>query len=418
MGTLSLVKGRVLVVDDDDIFCELVEDMLRPIGYHVSCVHSILEMEGAIRDETFDVILLDLVLPREDGMSYLRRTKTDSVGVPIVVMTGNPQLSLAVDCFKEGAADCIFKPFTQGQLLEAFERSLKKDTKPPLLEKTIVMAPQDTPMIAGYPVKRIIGQGNMGIVYLVTGKDSAGRTCEYALKVLKPPMIGDPVALSQVEQRFLSEARATHGISHPNVIGTFDYGVCDNHVPYILMEYCPGNSLDKLIARGTLSLREKCHVLKQIAAGLCAIHDMGMCHRDIKPSNIIVTAELTAKIADFGLVRLGDSSLTMTSDVFGTPAYLSPEAFFSAKVDFRADQFSFGCLAYELVVGKPAFTGRSVCVVAREICENDPKWPRDVDESIPSALDAIIRRALQKNPAKRFDKTSQIQALLENCLDV
>ncbi len=410
-----LTRAKVLIVDDDEAFCSLVAEILEPKGYEVVKVHSTSEAEDVLDRDMVDVVLLDIVMPGESGMKFLERFDTDGCQVPMVMVTGYPQMDTAVDSFKHGAVDYLSKPITPEQLIQTVQKAI--DDRPLVMgERTVIMS-EGTKSIAGYRILRTLGEGNMGVVYLVEGEDAKGVKNEYAMKVLKPLPADDGDRLENHKKRFLVEARAAFAIQHPNIVQIHDYGTCDNNMPYILMEYCEGKTLDILMQEREFEISEKCIILKQIAFALDSIHDNDICHRDIKPANVIVNGDLEAKLTDFGIARLRDSNLTMTSEVFGTPAYLAPEAFESAKVDYRADIFSLGSLAYELFTGQRAFEGPTIASIARQIRLSDPVWPRKVMKDFPKRLDAMVRKMLRKNPEERYHSAFEIYMELNAFLD-
>ena len=148
-------------------------------------------------------------------------------------------------------------------------------------------------------------------------------------------------------KRFMNEAKAVSAVMHPNIVSIVEYGVCESEkIPFIAMEYARGKSLKEyIIDEDEFTTVQKALILRQIADALSAIHERKICHRDIKPANIMVDQALTVKLTDFGIAHLPDSDLTMTANIIGTPTYMSPEAFISAKVDERSDIFSLGIVA-------------------------------------------------------------------------
>ncbi|OVE77112.1 hypothetical protein BVX99_03520 [bacterium F16] len=409
------LSTTILVIDDEESFCILVKEILKSKGYDVIFAHSVADAELIIEDGKVDLIIQDIVMPGESGMKFLERFKTNKNKIPMIMVTGDPQMSNAVESFKFGAIDYLSKPITPEQLLSTTRKALEimaaKRT-----DRTVVLS-DSARYISGYRVKRILGEGSMGMVYLVEGKANNGKTQAYAMKVLKPLTADEPGKLEHLKKRFMVEARAAFSIQHPNIVQVHDYGTCENLMPYILMEYCEGKSLDTLIAENVLTLKEKCHILRQLASALAAIHESEICHRDIKPGNVIIQDDMTARLTDFGIARLRDSNLTMTSEVFGTPAYLSPEAFESAKVNYRADIFSFGAMAYEMFTGGRPFIGPSIAIIARKITKDEPIWPRKKDPNFPKPLEDMLRKALRKDPVNRFDSAFEMYLILNDFLE-
>ncbi|RMD77670.1 MAG: serine/threonine protein kinase [Lentisphaerae bacterium] len=195
----------------------------------------------------------------------------------------------------------------------------------------------------------------------------------------------------------------------------YDYGVTGDKRPYLLMEYLEGLPMDEFVKERWLGLGEKCHILTQIARALQVIHQNGIIHRDIKPANIHIDEHLHTTLMDFGIARLHQSPTSSSSSnyLWGTPAYLAPE---TLEKDVQptpvSDLFSFGVIAYELLIGKRPFAGESIAEVTRNIQTIDPPWPCELHSGFPVELDRIIRCLLQKDPARRaVDLEEVIQTL-------
>ncbi|MCJ8329925.1 MAG: protein kinase [Lentisphaeria bacterium] len=407
-------KSRILLIDDDATFSQLIVELLKDeFDVHRACC--VQEAEEFLKSSHVDLILTDLIMPDATGLDFLRDFDTE---IPIIVMSGQADVDTALDCLKNGAVDLLEKPIGRDPLLASIRRSLI--TPHTVCENTMLETITDgfvrSNSIAGFKIIRILGEGNMGIVYQVTGSNVGGKQKEYALKVMKPMIFngGDHKVL--MFERFEAEARAAFSIHNPNIVHIYDYGITEANRPYILMEYVQGQTLDKLIDMNELRIRDKCHILRQVAFGLASIHDNDICHRDIKPSNVIVSPGLEAKLTDFGIARLKDSTLTHTNEIFGTPSFLSPEAFITAKVDFRSDIFSLGCLAYELFTSVRPFDGPSIVAVAREIQESNPDLISMYDSDFPRELDKMVMKMLSKKPEDRHKSAFEIFEILTNYL--
>jgi serine/threonine protein kinase len=403
-------KPKVLIIDDEKSFCDLVRELLALEGYEVLIAHSAEEAEPIIDKTELSAILLDIVMPGESGVAFLERLKKADGLPPIIMVTGHPNMNTAVRSIKSGAVDYLSKPVTPEKLIDTVKKAVGLSTM--RRSERTVMLNDGAKFIAGYRVKRVLGVGTMGVVYLVEKPGQREGPDEYALKVLKRLAAQSEKELEYIKERFILEARATHGISHPNVIRVYDFGTTEKDLPYILLEFCPGKTMEELIIDDLLTLPEKCRILMQIALALEAIHNKGVCHRDIKPSNVIVRENLMAKLTDFGIARLHDSNLTMTSEVFGSPAFLSPEGFESAKVDHRADIFSFGSMAYQLFTGRLPFEGEDIAVISHKVRKEPPVWPRHMDDSFPAPLEMILRKMMAKDPSKRYQKAHDVYMAL------
>ena len=206
--------------------------------------------------------------------------------------------------------------------------------------------------------------------------------------------------------RFRNEARAAGRLSHPGIVAVFDYGESEN-VSYIAMEYVQGNSLREYFNRGTrFSEADIVSIMAQLLEALQHAHDAGVWHRDIKPANLIIMGNGRLKIADFGIARIEASQLTQTGVVMGSPGYMAPEQYSGGPIDWRADLFACGVVMHQLLTGERLYTG-SAEQVAYKICHQEPPPPSAVDPGKGwERYDAIVVRALAKDPAQRFASAS------------
>ncbi|WP_040338899.1 Stk1 family PASTA domain-containing Ser/Thr kinase [Candidatus Blastococcus massiliensis] len=268
-----------------------------------------------------------------------------------------------------------------------------------------------TPQVLGerYEIGGVLGRGGMAEVH--HGRDlRLGR--EVAVKVLRSDLARDP----SFQVRFRREAQAAASLNHPAIVAVYDTGE-DRTVlgatPYIVMEYVEGETLrDVLRSEGRLPPERAMSLAADICGALDFSHRNGIVHRDVKPGNVMITPQGTVKVMDFGIARaVSDSAATMTSTaaVIGTAQYLSPEQARGESVDARSDVYSLGCLLYELVTGAPPFTGDSPVAVAYQHVREDPRLPSSIDPGIPAELDAILLKAMSKNPANRYQSAADMR---------
>jgi eukaryotic-like serine/threonine-protein kinase len=259
-----------------------------------------------------------------------------------------------------------------------------------------------------YRVVKRLGVGAMGDVYCV--ENLAAQRFE-AMKVLKK--IDDPNIREVAQARFKREVRAGHRLSHPNIVPTFDCGELPDGRLYLTMEFVDGPSLAQVLhQRGTLPVPLVLGILTEIADAVNHAHRAGVIHRDIKPHNILLPFTQhgpMVKVLDLGLAKIlfGDfkESLVLSKEgvAFGTPQYMSPEQCRGARPDPRSDIYALGCVAYELLTGKPPFTGNIAMIFMGQL-KNDPVPMKIMlpEAKIPRQLDQIVLQCLQKSPETRF----------------
>ncbi|GAA2587751.1 Stk1 family PASTA domain-containing Ser/Thr kinase [Streptomyces roseoviolaceus] len=268
-----------------------------------------------------------------------------------------------------------------------------------------------------YELGQVLGRGGMAEVYLAHDT-RLGRTV--AVKTLRADLARDP----SFQARFRREAQSAASLNHPAIVAVYDTGedYIDNvSIPYIVMEYVDGSTLRELLHSGRKLLPER--TLEMTIGILQALeysHRAGIVHRDIKPANVMLTRNGQVKVMDFGIARaMGDSGMTMTqtSAVIGTAQYLSPEQAKGEQVDARSDLYSTGCLLYELLTVRPPFVGDSPVAVAYQHVREEPQSPSVFDPEITPEMDAIVLKALVKDPDYRYQSADEMRADIEACLD-
>ena len=260
-------------------------------------------------------------------------------------------------------------------------------------------------LVDRYELGPVLGQGGMAKVH--QGLDrQLGR--QVAIKVLAPPFDRD----REFVERFQREARAAAGLSHPNIVAVFDSG-SDDGTHYIVTELVEGETLaDRLRRDGPIPQAEAVAVAVDIARALAAAHERGLIHRDIKPGNVMLLPDARVKVVDFGIARAaGSDTLTNTGVVLGSTAYLSPEQASGQPVDERADLYALGCVLYEMLTGRVPFSADTpIATMYRHVNEDPP--PPSTFAQIPSELEDIVMRALEKDPKRRFASAFELEAAL------
>ncbi|MFE0421799.1 Stk1 family PASTA domain-containing Ser/Thr kinase [Streptomyces sp. NPDC058953] len=268
-----------------------------------------------------------------------------------------------------------------------------------------------------YELGSVLGRGGMAEVYLAHDT-RLGRTV--AVKTLRADLARDP----SFQARFRREAQSAASLNHPAIVAVYDTGedyVDGVSIPYIVMEYVDGSTLRELLHSGRRLLPERTlEMTTGILQALEYSHRNGIVHRDIKPANVMLNRNGQVKVMDFGIARaMGDAGMTMTQTaaVIGTAQYLSPEQAKGEQVDARSDLYSTGCLLYELLAVRPPFIGDSPVAVAYQHVREEPQPPSVFDPEITPEMDAIVLRALVKDPDYRYQSADEMRADIEACLD-
>ncbi len=262
-----------------------------------------------------------------------------------------------------------------------------------------------------YELREELGRGAMGVVYLANDP-VIGRNV--AVKMMRISEAGTGMTREQLVARFQTEARAAGLLTHPNIVVVFDAGEEDGQF-YITMELVEGRSLQSQIdARQLFPLARVLKVMEQVCSALDFAHQHNVVHRDIKPANLVLTADDTVKVTDFGTAKILQLGTAQTSHVMGTPSYMSPEQVKGRPVDGRSDIFSLGVILYELMTGEKPFPGENITTVIYKIINEEPIPPRSLDSTIHPGLSAVISRALAKNPAARFQSCHELMEALRN----
>ncbi len=262
-------------------------------------------------------------------------------------------------------------------------------------------------LLGSYRILRRLGQGGMGVVF--EAEDLALKRF-VAIKLMNP----SAAAIPENRIRFIREAQAAAKVAHDYICPIYQVGESDG-MPYIAMPLLQGETLEQRMNRAFLTLGESLEVLRQTAEGMAAAHAAGLVHRDIKPANIWLEKKtdgaIRVRILDFGLARCEvEESMTLTGMVVGTPAYMAPEQARGEAVDARADLFSLGAVAYQMVSGKRAFSGSGTLEVLTKIINHDPNSLESETPDVPKSLSDLVKQLLQKNIEER---TSSAQVLVE-----
>jgi len=262
-----------------------------------------------------------------------------------------------------------------------------------------------------YEIVAEIGKGAMGVVYKATdpmlNRVVAIKTINMAL---------DQGEMAEYEARFYQEARAAGGLNHPNIVTIYDIGKSGN-VAYMAMEVLDGKELRALMTPGRPQpVAQAVDIATQIAEGLDYAHHHEVVHRDIKPANIMIVRGGLVKITDFGIARMRSAEVQTQSGVLlGSPRYMSPEQVVGKRAEPRSDLFSLGVILYEMLAGKPPFTGEDINSMMFQILNLTPPPPGSLNPQVPEMLDLIVARALAKSPDERYQDAHALAADLKDC---
>jgi formylglycine-generating enzyme required for sulfatase activity/tRNA A-37 threonylcarbamoyl transferase component Bud32 len=268
------------------------------------------------------------------------------------------------------------------------------------------------PDIPGYTVESEIARGGMGLVFKARHL-RLNRTV--AIKMILGGKYHDPAA----RIRFLIEAEAVAQLDHPHVVGVYEFGTHEN-LPYFVLEHVGGGTLAGKLARdGRFAARAAAEMVVKLADGIATAHAKGIVHRDLKPANILLTEVGEPKVADFGLAKVGQSDMTATGSVMGTPSYMSPEqaAGRVREVGTATDVYALGAILFELLSGRPPFLGDTAMATIQYVLTRDPDRPRGIDPAIPRDLETICLKCLEKDSKRRYGTAAELAADLRAFLD-
>jgi len=277
---------------------------------------------------------------------------------------------------------------------------------------TLPTLPEQPPIQIGkYAIQSMAGEGAMGAVYLA--RDSVLNR-NVAIKVMNATIAKDEL----LRQRFLREAQSAGGLQHPNVVTIYDFGEIDGYL-FIAMEFVEGTDLESALeVEPPMPLDDRLAVMIDTLRGLDYAHQHGIVHRDLKPANIRLTLDGRAKLMDFGIAHVASQKLTQTGMIMGTTYYMAPEYISGEPVTAASDLFSMGAVLYEVLTGRRPFTGETMQAIIFSVIQHEPAAPSQVVPTLPAAVDAIVARAIAKDPAGRFASAREMADALQEVRDV
>ncbi|MBA3453681.1 MAG: serine/threonine protein kinase, partial [Deltaproteobacteria bacterium] len=268
--------------------------------------------------------------------------------------------------------------------------------------------------VGRYRIARLLGVGGMGQVYLGVQPMIGSRV---AIKILSAECTRN----AELLDRFFAEARAVNLIRHESIVSVIDMALLPDGRPYIIMEFVEGRTLGEIVRAGPAPIGGVVQATTEILSALGAAHALGIVHRDLKPDNVLITGEGHAKVLDFGIAKLAPglsnamSPRTRTGALLGTPAYMAPEQISGAEnVDARTDLYAAGIVLFEAVTGRTPFHGDTLYDLMRAHLEQAPPSPRSLRPDLPLAIERVILRALEKDPAHRFQSAAEMTHALHD----
>ncbi len=432
--SLSNARGRLLVVDDFDMNREALSRRLRKSGFEVEEADHGSKVLPMVEGSSFDLILLDIMMPGIDGIEVLKslRTRFSKTDLPVIILSAKEDRNIQVEAFKHGANDFVAKPIDfpvtlariesllmhRGSRQENATQASRPAPPVPRSSATVVGSvpmPEELPpgtRVGSYELTRTLGRGGMGVVYEAIHQDLGRRT---ALKLMKKD--ADPAW----EARLRREARAAARIDHPNVVAIYEVGVWQGHF-FIAMQLAEGEALSAILKqKGQLPWQEATRIMAAVCRGLGAAHSGGVLHRDIKPDNVMIGGEGQVKLLDFGIAKLADTppdeEQTQMGTIIGTPHFMSPEQCRYTPLDARSDVYQVGATYYMLLTGKRPYSHHpNLFEVMQAHCHEAPPDPRQAAPDVPEACSVIIARAMAKAPADRYASASDMADALEKLL--
>ena len=429
-GSATLVHGRVLLVDDNDTLRRALRRTLIAEGHQVVEAANGREAIERTESEDFDLIVSDVCMPDMDGVELLRAIHERDADLPVVLITGDPELKTAMKAVEYGALEYLTKPVDIDKLkastLRAFELRKKRLEARYALEAQSSTRARALPLGAGnswtgavlggrYRVGELIGVGGMGSVYEAEREDLA--QMRVAIKILHPT-VG---SRADLVMRFRREAETVAAIDHPNIVRILDFQTPHGEPAFLVMERLHGEPLGATLEKeGRFTPERAAFVGSQILSALSAAHAANVVHRDLKPDNVFLIAMSglrdIVKLLDFGVAKLMNSrsneKLTQTGSVLGTPAYMAPEQARGASVDHRSDLYAVGCMLYEVLTGKPPFAAENYNALLFEIQKAVPTPIEVLSPDVDPALVSIVNRAMAKNPSERFQTADAMEDAL------
>ena len=428
--------GRVLLVDDQPELRRLFQRTLTKAGHQVAVAENGRKAVALVADNTFDVVISDVRMPDMGGVELLQALHAEDPDLPVLLVSGSPDLETAMKAVEYGAFEYLTKPVSFEKLGASTQRAIEQRRQRLQAKEVLEQYRSGTRMRAArgagadretwtgerlngrYVIGRLLGAGGMGAVYEATREDLG--QMRVAVKILHATLASDALLLA----RFRREAETIGQINHPNIVHILDFHA-DAEQPdepaYLVMEYLDGVSLRHAFASHIDFPAERIvFIATQMLAALAAVHRAQVIHRDIKPENVLLTSMSglgdIVKLLDFGVAKqlgqVAGSTLTQTGTVLGTPTYMAPEHARGGVIDRRSDLYAVGTILYEALAGAPPYTGNNYNALLFAIQQGTPTPLATLRSDLDPALIQVISRAMATDPDQRFQTAEDMAEAL------
>ena len=400
---------KVLIIDDD-------EDLRNILAHHLKLEWPDIQIEqfdpldrempdAAFPLGAFDVVILDYMLGRGDGLEWLQQFKARADCPPVLFLTGAGNEVIAVRAMKAGADDYQRKQELTREKLVTSVRELSRNrvdkTTPQMAARAEGHELGARIIIPGIKVLRLIGEGGMSRVYLASRE---GDDVPLVVKILRSEVTGDKTAL----ERFIEEYNLVGRIQSRHVARIHSHGVSGEHA-YLVMEFFDGGDLNKRLGNKALPPEESLQIFRELMFALGDIHEQGILHRDLKPQNLMFRSDGSLAILDFGIAKHIDAiDRTGHGEILGTPRYMSPEQVRGSALDLRTDIYSAGVLLYQMLTGIHLFDGETAVEVALHHLNTQPP---DLPESL-AAYQRLMDKLIEKDRDARFRNADEVIGFL------
>jgi serine/threonine-protein kinase len=417
------------LVDDQAELRKLFERALVKGGHQVVAVGSAREAIALVGQGRFDVVISDVRMPDMGGVELLERLHAEDAALPVLLVSGSPDLDTAMKAVKYGAFEYLVKPVSFDDLRASAARAVEQRRKHEQEGHALAQYRSGERLRARagaggereswtgellggrFRVGRLLGAGGMGAVYEATREDLG--QMRVAIKVLHSTLASDETLLS----RFRREAQTIGTINHPNIVSILDFQAQEGEPAFLVMELLDGVSLrHELTRQGQFSQARTVFIAAQMLAALAAVHRAHVIHRDVKPENVMLTSisglSDIVKVLDFGVAKVlnavpGDT-LTQAGTVLGTPTYMAPEHARGAPIDIRSDLYSVGAIMYEALAGRAPYSGDNYNALLFAIQQGTPVPLGELRADVEPELIDVVMHAMATDASLRFQTAEEM----------